>query len=52
MITDISGLDLLPETEPLPLADLDGVGLMRCQISTCVYVTCGWSGFTCFITDW
>lgn len=50
MNADITTLDLLPETDPVKLADLDGVGLRPCSGETCSPYTCG--GWTCFITEW
>lgn len=48
MTIDIAALDTLPESEPVALADLDGLGLRPCSGITCSS-TCV---FTCFITDW
>ncbi len=47
MSVDISALDLLPETDPISLADLGDQGLARCTW-TCFF-TC-W-GRTCGITE-
>ena len=47
MTIDILALDALPETEPVALADLDSVGLMRCV------TTCWWTcAFTCSVTEY
>lgn len=48
MSIDIAELDVLPETDPVALADLSGQGLLPCRGETCL-TTC-W--VTCFITDW
>lgn len=48
MTIDIIALDVLPETEPTALADLDAQGLLPCRGETC-WTTC-W--VTCFITEW
>ncbi len=43
MSIDIAALDLLPETDPISMTDLDDQGLQRCSWScffTC-FSTCG-----------
>ncbi len=47
MTIDITALDALPQTEPIVLADLDGVGLRFC-VDTCSY-TC--IVYTCWFTE-
>lgn len=48
MTIDIAALDALPETEPVPLRDLEGQGMLPCRGITC-WTTCI---VTCFWTDW
>jgi len=47
MSVDIAALDLLPETDPVSLADLGDQGLARCTW-TC-FITC--FGRTCSVTE-
>jgi hypothetical protein len=49
MTIDITALDTLPESDPVALGDLDGLGLRPCGGKTCGGQTCV---FTCFITEW
>lgn len=48
MTIDILALDALPELEPLPFADLEGLGLRPCSGITCWFWTCL---STCRITE-
>lgn len=48
MTIDITALDLLPETDPVALADVNELGLEPCRGITCL----GTCIVTCFWTDW